>query len=120
MDFKTYLKESARTVSDVPDFDDEKTRMLLGAIGLCTESGEIMDVFKKALYHGRELDTVNLKEELGDLLWYLAILMRELNLDLDEVLEINIRKLRLRYGKKFDASKSLSRDTQRERKVLEN
>jgi NTP pyrophosphatase (non-canonical NTP hydrolase) len=94
--------------------------MLLGAIGLCTESGEIMDVFKKALYHGRKLDTVNLKEELGDLLWYLAILMRELNLDLDEVLEINIRKLRLRYGNKFDASKSLSRDTLKERQVLEN
>ncbi len=47
-------------------------------MGLVTESAECMDALKKSKIYGRELDTVNLVEEAGDIMWYLALLANEL------------------------------------------
>ncbi|MBP9759058.1 nucleoside triphosphate pyrophosphohydrolase family protein, partial [Candidatus Dojkabacteria bacterium] len=96
MKVKKYLVESEKTLSINSSLDDKKIRLLHGAIGLVTESGELLDAFKKSIYYGKELDVVNVKEELGDIMWYFAIFLRELDLEFEDLLEINIEKLRTR------------------------
>lgn len=97
-----------------------KLRLLHGLIGICTETGELQDQLKKHLFYGRQLDTVNLKEELGDLLWYIALCCDELGLTLEEIMERNIEKLELRYrDKKFKDTQALNRNLDAERKILE-
>lgn len=86
--------------------------------GLCTEAGEISEAFLKAAKTG-QFDKVNLKEEAGDLLWYLAMLFRELDTDFEEVATTNINKLKARFPEKFEQDKAYSRDLNREREILE-
>ena len=65
-------------------------------------------------------DEVNLKEEAGDLLWYLAMLFRELDTDFTEVATTNINKLKARFPEKFTEEKAYVRDLITERKILED
>ena len=115
MDFKTYLTESQRTLIE----KGKDMNMLHGAIGIGTEAGELLDTFKRNIFYGKPLDTVNIKEELGDIMWYVAILCRELELDMDDVLQTNIDKLRARYPEKFTSHHALNRDLDNERRILE-
>ncbi len=120
MDIKTYLSESEKTLSEKFYADTAKTQKLLhAAIGLATESGEMLDQMKKVVYYGKQLDQTNIKEELGDLMWYMAIMLRELDMDFEEVLEVNINKLRARYGEKFTENGALHRNLEKEREILE-
>lgn len=101
--------------------DDAKTiRMLHAAVGMCTETGEIQDQLKKHLMYGKPLDEVNLVEELGDALWYVALMCTALGVSIEHVMDKNIAKLKLRYGAKFTEAAALERDTAAERKVLES
>ena len=86
--------------------------------GLCTEAGEISEALLKAAKVG-EFDEVNLKEEAGDLLWYLAMLFRELDTDFSEVSTTNINKLKARFPDKFTQEDAYNRDLATERKILE-
>jgi NTP pyrophosphatase (non-canonical NTP hydrolase) len=88
-------------------------------MGASTEAGELLDSLKKAIFYGKELDVVNFKEELGDILWYIAIAYHELGGSFEEGMEVNIAKLRARYGDKFTAARALKRDLDVERKILE-
>lgn len=119
MDIKTYLSESEKTDSKQFLLDPKNQEILHGVVGICTESGELLDALKKHMFYGNPLDRVNLKEELGDVMWYIAILLRELDLDLEEVLDVNIKKLRARYGDKFDQEKTNNRNLKVEREILE-
>ena len=74
---------------------------------------------KKHIFYGKPLDEVNLKEEVGDLLWYIAIICDELNTSFDEIMSTNIEKLRARYGGKFSEVKALNGNLQTERAILE-
>ncbi len=94
-------------------------RLLHAAMGLCTEAGEFMDMLKKHILYGKPLDEVNLKEELGDKLWYTALALDELKSTFDAVMETNIEKLRARYPNKFTESDALNRNLDKERKILE-
>jgi NTP pyrophosphatase (non-canonical NTP hydrolase) len=97
-----------------------KMRLMHALIGINTENGELQDQFKKHIFYGKPLDQINLKEELGDLMWYVALACDELNFTLEDVMETNIRKLELRYaGKKFTETQALGRDLDKERKILE-
>ena len=98
---------------------DRNIRLLHAAMGAVTESGELLDSLKKAIFYGKELDVVNFKEELGDILWYLAIAYHELDGSFEEGMEVNIAKLRARYGDKFTAARALKRDLDVERAILE-
>lgn len=80
-----------------------------GILGLCGETGEIADILKKYLYQGHELDRAHMIEELGDVLWYCAELAAGLEVDLAEVAERNIDKLRRRYPDGFEAERSKNR-----------
>ncbi|MBD3362513.1 hypothetical protein GF362_02230 [Candidatus Dojkabacteria bacterium] len=119
MDIKQYLLESEKTNSHLFNPDERAKNLLHGSIGISTEAGELLDHMKKHIYQDRDLDVVNIKEELGDIMWYMAIILRALNLDFEEILDLNIQKLRKRYGEEFDEQKALLRDLDEERKILE-
>jgi NTP pyrophosphatase (non-canonical NTP hydrolase) len=119
------FRAAVLTTESAPDrlegrLSDIRTRRILhAAMGLCTEGGEIMDQVKKHVFYGSELDTVNLIEEGGDVLWYLTVLFDTLNISMADVMEINRRKLLARYGGKFSSDAAIHRDTDKERRALE-
>ena len=122
-----YVDGSLRTESPPDSFnmgnlalDMGKIRILHATMGLCTESGELTDQLKKHLFYGKELDRVNLIEEAGDLLWYLAILFDELGTSFEEVMSSNNAKLRSRYPERFTPKHAVRRDLQGERYILED
>lgn len=88
---------------------DKKDVLINGVMGLCGESGEAIDIVKKHLAQGHELDRKHLIEELGDIAWYLAETAYALDVDLESVLEGNIEKLKRRYPEGFDSEKSIER-----------
>ena len=115
MDILTYKTESARTLID----KGHDMNLLHAAMGIGTEAGEVLDAFKRKIFYGRQLDVVNVKEEIGDIMWYVAILLRELDLDFEEILQLNIDKLRARFPEKFTEGNALNRDLGKERTILE-
>ena len=124
MNSETYVKNAILTNNQ--DFDAIRDRLtnrniqlLHAAIGAATEAGELLDAIKKALFYGKELDTVNFKEECGDLCWYIAITLNELDTSFEDIMEVNIAKLRTRYGDKFTEALALKRDLDSERRILE-
>jgi NTP pyrophosphatase (non-canonical NTP hydrolase) len=88
-------------------------------IGCCTEAGELLDSVKKSLFYGRELDYINIEEEIGDLFWYVALIMDECQFDLEHVLERNIAKLKIRYPEQFTNAHAENRNLEAERSELE-
>lgn len=185
MNLEQYLKESERTLID----KGTELNLRHASLGIRTELGELLDIFKKNLFYNKPIDMINFKEELGDLCWYPAISARIFNFDpkvysivilnheednyktlinklntvfidyanliddysehlnfidyeyinektkylfafikavaerfnftFEDVLETNIRKLRLRFPQKFTEEKALNRDLINERKILE-
>ena len=89
---------------------DKKDVLINGVMGLCGESGEAIDIVKKWLAQGHELDREKLKKELGDIAWYLAETATALDLPLEEVLQSNIDKLKARYPEGFDSQRSIHRE----------
>ncbi len=83
-----------------------KDVLINSVMGLCGESGEAIDIVKKWLAQGHELDKAHLAKELGDIAWYLAEAATALDLDLDDILQANLDKLAARYLEGFDAQRS--------------
>ena len=83
--------------------------LINSVMGLCGESGEAIDVVKKWLAHGHELDKEHLKKELGDIAWYLAEAATALDTDLEDILQANIDKLKRRYPEGFSTANSVNR-----------
>lgn len=79
------------------------------AYGLNGEAGEVIDILKKHEFQGHELDTAHIMEELGDVMWYVALGCTALNIDLDKIMEANIDKLRRRYPDGFSSFDSINR-----------
>lgn len=120
---KNYINEVMRTASISQScFTRLKgidINLLHGALGISTEAGELLDQIKKHIFYGSELDIVNIKEELSDVFWYVALICNEFGWAFDEIQELNIRKLQARYPEKFTEEKALNRDLEKERNVLE-
>lgn len=83
--------------------------LINGVMGLCGEAGEAIDLVKKHLAQGHELDREGLIKELGDVAWYLAETATALDVELEEVLLQNIEKLKRRYPEGFAAERSIQR-----------
>ena len=87
--------------------------LMTGSIGLTAESGELIEIVKKMLFQGKPLTEENLfhmKRELGDIMWYWINTCRALELDPNDVIAENVRKLEARYpGGKFDVYNSENR-----------
>ena len=88
---------------------DSKDVLINGVMGLCGESGEAIDIVKKWLAQGHELDKEKLAKELGDIAWYLAETAYALGIPLEDILQANIDKLRKRYPEGFDKERSINR-----------
>lgn len=78
-------------------------------MGLCGESGEAIDIVKKWLAQGHELDKEHLAKELGDIAWYLAEAATALDIPLEDILQANLDKLKKRYPEGFETRRSLTR-----------
>ena len=88
-------------------------RLLTAAVGLSAESGEFTEIVKKIIFQGKPYyddNIYHMKRELGDIMWYLAQACMALNTNFNEILEMNIDKLKSRYpGGEFDAHYSENR-----------
>lgn len=78
-------------------------------LGIAGEAGEVADLIKKAMFHGHVIDQLEVKKELGDVLWYLVNIARLAGLSLDEIAEANISKLQKRYPNGFNVEDSKKR-----------
>lgn len=112
---------SSSPIWDVGCFKDAATTegILHGILGVISEASELAEALLVAVDEENEIDRINLKEEIGDILWYLSLLLNEIDSDFEEVAEMNIRKLQSRYPKKFSEDKALNRNLEIERRVLE-
>ena len=88
----------------------EKDVLINGVMGLCGESGEAIDIVKKWLAQGHELDREHLAKELGDIAWYLAETATALGLSLEDIFEANIEKLKKRFPEGVDSERSVHRE----------
>ena len=94
-------------------------RLLHGAMGLCTEAGELQDTLKKHIFYDADLDKGNIIEECGDVLWYVAEILNALNMPMQDVMQKNIDKLAVRYPEKFVSKNALNRDIEKEHEVFD-
>lgn len=99
MKAKDYQAQAERTMIDQPDFEISPEQVMLSwnALGLAGEAGEVADLIKKGVFHQQGIDELKLKKELGDVLWYIAAICKQLNISLDEIMQLNIDKLKARF-----------------------
>ena len=87
----------------------DKVDLLHAALGLQSEAGEITEEIVTSIIKGRPVDVENVKEELGDQLWYIALALRAIGVDFDTIMQENIDKLAKRYPEKFTTEDALAR-----------
>jgi len=110
-DCDTFI-ERLDELQDTPKFHVPQ-RVLTGAIGICSEGGELLDIVKKVIFQGKQPTAelrVKLKNELGDVMWYVQQILISMDWTLDEVLAENTKKLSGRYPDGFDTEKSENRE----------
>jgi NTP pyrophosphatase (non-canonical NTP hydrolase) len=123
---KDYMKQALRTENT--DYESIKERvqsttnirLLHGAMLLSTEANEFMDMLKKHIFYGKRFDIANAVEELGDMFWGIALILDELGVPVEEVLGVNINKLKLRYPNKFTEELAVNRDLEKEKEFLDS
>lgn len=98
-----YQKKAFRTAGKEPS-------IVNGALGLTGESGEVADMIKKHIFQGHKLNNAHLQEELGDVMWYIALIASSINTDLETIMQMNIEKLMKRYPDGFDTKRSVNRE----------
>ena len=106
MDIGEFQRRSLRTLNNELTREEQISNMIMG---LCGENGEIADQIKKNFYQGHELDRNHLKEELGDLMFYVVNLATLYDLSMENILDYNIEKLKKRYKNGFTPEESINR-----------
>lgn len=108
MTINEYQKAAYRTANQ--SLTDSQ-QLQNGLMGLNGESGECIDILKKHLFQGHDLDKYHIAKELGDVAWYLAVSAQALGFDLEMILQMNVEKLKARYPHGFDAGHSQHRSS---------
>lgn len=110
-----YMKLASRTKPSV-DHDlnsavtmSNNVTILHAMIGMVSEVGEIADTIKRWAFYGQDLNETNIREELGDLMWYIALLCNDRGFDMGEIMQENINKLMERYPSKFTIEDAIGR-----------
>ena len=99
-----------RTMYDLSRYNFPDMGGVLNAcLGLSGEVGEFNDMIKKWIFHEKEIDIEHLKKECGDILWYIAMMCHSFNWNMDEIMQMNIDKLKARYPEGFDVDKANNR-----------
>lgn len=89
--------------------DTDVGGILNGCLGLSGEVGEFNDMVKKWIFHEKPLNAEHAQKELGDVLWYVAMICHSFGWDLDTIMQMNVDKLKVRYPEGFDTDRSLHR-----------
>lgn len=106
MTINEYQKNALRTANE---FLSPFQQLQNGIMGLNGEAGECIDILKKHMFQGHELDEEHIAKELGDIAWYLALSAYAIGYDLESIMRMNVDKLRARYPDGFDIEHSLHR-----------
>lgn len=101
-----YQKLAMRTCS-IP-YDKKKDMLMHAVLGLSSEAGEVAGIFQKE-YQGHEVKLEHLMKELGDCLWMIAEACTALDINMEDVMQLNIAKLRARFPEGFTAERSIHR-----------
>lgn len=108
-----HLDHFMRRIAELEVQQANVPQLLTAALGLTAEAGEFTEVVKKILLQGKPYDEDNvfhMKRELGDICWYIAQACMALDTTFDEVIEMNVEKLKARYpGGEFDVHNSENR-----------
>ena len=94
-------------------------RLMHACMGGSTETGESWDMLKRGIIYGKAFDKVNVLEEAGDEIWYIALALDACGFTMEQAMERNIAKLRLRFPEKFTEAAALNRNLDAERTALE-
>ncbi len=97
MTFSEFQKASLRTSRA----DPHRERLMVQSLGLSGEASEVGQMVKKWAWHGKKIDREKFKDELSDVLWYVADLASAMELNLDDIAVHNVEKLRKRYPDGF-------------------
>ena len=117
MEWTEYQEKAFRTNAYLGDMFMDNAHMVFG---LVTETAELADILKKYMAYGKDIDWTNFREEMGDIMWYIAGLCVFNDIDMGQILDQNIAKLEARYGDKFTEDKANYRDLDNERTILES
>lgn len=111
-------KASDRLIGKMQEYDmkfsseqNNKESVDIGGIfnaclGLSGEVGEFNDMIKKWVFHEKELDMEHAKKEAGDILWYVVMLCESFGWNMDEIMQMNVDKLKARYPEGFDVERA--------------
>lgn len=99
-----YRQEVFRTLSNL----NGEGLLTMAALGLAGETGEVVDMIKKHLFHNKHLERDKIKSELGDVRWYLEAILVATGLTMEDIEAANVEKLRKRYpfGYSHEAAKA--------------
>ena len=121
-DYVHWTNNTIASVSEKKFKNKEELELFLDRIhmilGILTELGELADIFKKDLAYDTQIDWINAKEEIGDIMFYIAGFCMKHNIDLDDIIKTNISKLEARYPEKFSKWRANNRNLEKERKIL--
>lgn len=104
--FKEYQQGVLRTATK---HEDKRLAFANWSMGLAGEAGELVDMIKKVIFHQHAMNPAAIGKELGDVLWYAAVLAHEVGLDLGDIAQQNLEKLQARYPNGFDPERSKNR-----------
>lgn len=105
-DYQKLVKKTAKT-----DFSSKNDEIANWGLGVSGEAGDLAGCIKKTIYHGND-QTSGIRENIGDTMWYLAMICNFYGWNFEEILAENIQKLQSRYKKGF-TSKEASRGGKR-------
>lgn len=106
MSLNDYQVKSKRTLNQSLTKEQTVSNMIMGILG---ETGEVADIIKKHYYQGHDLDIEHIKEEIGDVMFYIVNLCNTLDLNLETLLYQNHEKLKKRYPNGFSEQESVNR-----------
>lgn len=113
------LVESMYENENGVSFTPQQMDILHGVLGVFSEGAEILEALMKCVSSESDLDKVNIVEEVGDVAWYLALMLRAVDGTFNMAMEKNINKLKIRFPNEFSTKDALERNLDQERKVLE-
>lgn len=108
--FRDFVLKLSKPGSQIlAELNPEDCHRLHMAIGISGEAGELLDAVKKATIYRKPLDIANVREECGDLLFYITGMLDSIGVTLDQVIAENMEKLSVRYGKSYSNEAAIQR-----------
>lgn len=103
--FDVYQEHASRTAKEMDQISD----IIHATLGMASEAGELTSSVKSWMAYGNPLDVKNIVEEMGDIMWYIALMCKTLNIKMEDVAVNNIAKLYERYPEKYSDEDAVAR-----------